>query len=122
MGGDSGAAGVTLLATRGSEKGYLHAGGVRLRYTAEGDGPPVLLLHGFAVSGDLKWRLSGTIKSLRRRYLVITPDLRGHGRNDRPRGPEAYRLYVWVGSLAGPGQAGVSRSPRYGWVYEPVLE
>lgn len=92
MGGDSGAAGVTLLATRRSEKAYLHAGGVRLRYTAEGDGPPVLLLHGFAVSSDLNWRLSGIVRSLRRRYLVITPDLRGHGRSDRPRGAEAHGL------------------------------
>lgn len=83
---------MTLLATRRSEEGYLNAGSVRLRFTAEGDGPPVLLLHGFAVSGDLNWRWSGIIKRWRRRYMVITLDLRGHGRSDRPRGPEAYGL------------------------------
>jgi pimeloyl-ACP methyl ester carboxylesterase len=81
---------VTLLGARGVERIRLDAGGVRLCFTVEGDGPPVLLLHGFAVTGDLNWRLPGLIRRLRATHRVITPDLRGHGRSDRPRGPDAY--------------------------------
>jgi pimeloyl-ACP methyl ester carboxylesterase len=81
---------VMLLVTRRVERSHLDAGGVRLRFAVEGEGLPVLLLHGFAVSGDLNWRLPGIIRAVRARYRVITPDLRGHGRSDKPRGPGAY--------------------------------
>jgi pimeloyl-ACP methyl ester carboxylesterase len=79
-----------MLVPRRFERGHCDAGGVRLRFAVDGDGPPVLLLHGFAVNGDLNWRWPGIIGALRARYLVVTPDLRGHGRSDRPRGPCTY--------------------------------
>lgn len=51
-------------------------GGVRLRYLAGGDGPPLLLLHGLG-GGALNW--VELLPSLLRRYRVIAPDLPGHG-------------------------------------------
>jgi pimeloyl-ACP methyl ester carboxylesterase len=57
--------------------------GLQLFYRDHGSGTPLLLLHGFAGTGD-DWRhvfatpLDG--------YRVIAPDLRGHGRSTNPSG------------------------------------
>lgn len=49
-------------------------------------GPPgaetVMLLHGIGVTADLNWM--GSYATLRRRFRVVAPDLRGHGRSDSP--------------------------------------
>lgn len=71
---------------------YLDAAGVRLHYTVEGHGEPVLLLHGFAVNSDLNWRLPGITAMLARRFRVIALDLRGHGLSDKPHTPSQYGL------------------------------
>jgi 3-oxoadipate enol-lactonase len=43
-----------------------------------GDGPPLLFVHGFPLSGEL-WR--ETAEHLADRWTCIVPDLRGHGRS-----------------------------------------
>lgn len=54
-----------------------------------GEGPTVLLLHGWMVSGDLNW--FGTYRPLQQAgYRVIAIDHRGHGRGLR--GPGPFRL------------------------------
>jgi pimeloyl-ACP methyl ester carboxylesterase len=72
------------------EGSYFDAKGVRIHYTDEGRGPPVVLLHGFAVNADLNWRWPGIIRRLRREFRVLAMDLRGHGRSDKPRARESY--------------------------------
>ncbi len=51
------------------------------------DGPPgaptVVLLHGWIASGGLNW--FNALEPLARRYTVVAPDLRGHGRGIRSR-------------------------------------
>ena len=57
--------------------------GVRIHYSIEGEGPPVVLLHGFAVNADLNWRISGMTKKLvEAGFRVILVDLRGHGASE----------------------------------------
>ena len=61
----------------------------------DGQGPPVVLLHG--VGGDrLIWNEVAT--SLSRAYRVIIPDLRGHGRSPAPPGSE-FTLAEMAGDL-----------------------
>jgi pimeloyl-ACP methyl ester carboxylesterase len=55
--------------------------GVRLRYLVAGQGPPVVLLHGFAQTSHMWLPL---IERLRQRHTVIAPDLRGAGGSDKP--------------------------------------
>jgi pimeloyl-ACP methyl ester carboxylesterase len=64
--------------------------GVKIFYSIEGEGEPVVLLHGFAVNGDLNWTLSKVRKQLAPHYRLIIPDLRGHGLSDKPHDPEKY--------------------------------
>ncbi len=65
----------------------------------EGDGPAVVLLHGFPDSHAL-WRhqvpaLVGA------GYRVIVPDLRGFGESSRPTGVESYGILDIVGDVLG---------------------
>ncbi len=66
------------------ESRYFQSGGVPIHYTDVGQGPPVVLVHGFAVSGELNWRLPGVTRALEPGYRVISMDLRGHGRSGKP--------------------------------------
>ncbi len=54
-----------------------------------GDGPAVLLLHGWMVSADLNWLLAYPVLAAAG-YRVLALDHRGHGRGLR--GPEPFRL------------------------------
>jgi pimeloyl-ACP methyl ester carboxylesterase len=55
------------------------ARGVRLHFEVHGQGPPVLLIHGYPLSGRL-W--DEVVSRLSAEYRLIVPDLRGHGRSD----------------------------------------
>ncbi len=69
----------------------LDSAGFAIDYDVEGDGPPIVLVHGFASNAQSNWRAPGIIKALvgsgRR---VITFDCRGHGKSAKPHDPEAY--------------------------------
>ncbi len=54
---------------------------VRLNFSDSGQGTPVVLLHGFPLSGVI-WMPQQRLLS--DQYRVITPDLRGHGRSPAP--------------------------------------
>lgn len=65
--------------------------GVELAYDVRGDGEPLLLLHGSALSKAI-WRGFGYSKALAEQYQVITMDLRGHGRSGKPATQQAYAM------------------------------
>lgn len=60
---------------------YAELGEVMIHYVTAGEGPPVVLLHGWP-STWYEWR--HVIPALARRYTVIAPDLRGLGDSSRP--------------------------------------
>ncbi len=49
-----------------------------LYFTEQGSGPPLLLVHGLMVTGEM---FEPVIEHFATRYRVIVPDLRGHGRS-----------------------------------------
>jgi haloacetate dehalogenase len=59
------------------------ANGVRLHYLWAGEGPPVVLLHGWPQTSHI-WR--HLLPRLAERHTVIAPDLRGYGLSDKPVG------------------------------------
>lgn len=66
------------------------ADGVRLHLTDHGGtGPTVVLVHGYPDTSRV-W--DEVVDALRDRARVVTYDVRGAGRSDRPRPREAYRL------------------------------
>jgi pimeloyl-ACP methyl ester carboxylesterase len=70
------------LSERSSFEYLTRPDGARLHYRDEGTGPTVLLVHGGTGTGDYDWEF--VRPKLVRRYRVITPDLRGHGRSSDP--------------------------------------
>lgn len=69
--------------------------GVELSYDVVGEGEPILLLHGSALSRAI-WRGFGYTKALRENHRVITMDLRGHGRSSKPHNQDAYAMELLV--------------------------
>ena len=70
--------------------------GVRLHFLDEGEGPPVVFLHGFGTSLDI-WR-HGALGSVAAQHRVLALDLKGFGWSDRPPGdysPGAQAELVW---------------------------
>ena len=57
-------------------------GELSIHYRVYGDGKPLLLLHGFGSSGDENW--GPFVDDLAKRFRLIIPDLRGHGRSTNP--------------------------------------
>ncbi len=74
-----------------------------------GDGPPVLLLHGFPDSGEL-WRLQ-TPALVAAGYKVIVPDLRGCGETDAPADARRYRIDRLVADVVALADAFAGSAP-----------
>jgi len=71
--------------------------GVKIHYEVHGEGPAILLTHGFSATSAM-WE--GQVEALRRRFTVITWDMRGHGRSDYPEDPAAYSEEATVADMA----------------------
>jgi 3-oxoadipate enol-lactonase len=67
-----------------------------LYYEIAGAGQAVVLIHGLG-SSTRDWEAQ--VPELAKSYQVITLDLRGHGRSDRPAGP--YQIPMFAADLAG---------------------
>lgn len=65
--------------------------GLSLFYHDEGQGEPLLLIHGFPLSSDLYQPQRAAFTP---RFRVITPDLRGMGRSDTPTGTYSVETYA----------------------------
>ncbi|MEJ2228866.1 MAG: alpha/beta hydrolase [Alphaproteobacteria bacterium] len=58
--------------------------GIRIAFRDEGEGAPVLLIHGFASNHAVNWANTGWIDTLKRNgYRVIAIDNRGHGQSGK---------------------------------------
>ena len=77
----------------------LHAGeftsnGVKIHYVVEGQGEPVILVHGLNSSAKVNWVTPGTVTALAERYRVIAFDNRGHGQSGRPEADDQYGVQM----------------------------
>ena len=66
--------------------------GTTIAFDDVGEGPPVVMLHGFAADAHANWHQPKVVEAVvatgRR---VITPDARGHGRSGKPHDIDAYK-------------------------------
>ena len=75
-----------LLEAQGGQ--YASFDGAQLFYRRMGQGPPVILLHGFLSDGPRMWFNTGIAQTIAGAgFSVIAPDARAHGLSDAPAGP-----------------------------------
>jgi pimeloyl-ACP methyl ester carboxylesterase len=61
-----------------------NSGGVTIAYETAGEGPPILLIHGFASTGRVNWWDTGWVKLLvDSGRMAVTFDHRGHGQSEK---------------------------------------
>ena len=100
------------------------SGGLSLFYRDEGQGEPLLLIHGFPLSGEL---FRPQRAGLSHRFRIITPDLRGMGRSDSLPAEDDYSMSVYADDMAalldslGIGQAIVGGMSMGGYVAFAML-
>jgi pimeloyl-ACP methyl ester carboxylesterase len=97
-------------ATTGLREGYARVGEVDLHYVEAGDGPLVLLLHGFPEFW-YGWRqqIAPLVKA---GFRVVAPDLRGYNLSSGRRASPPTRPTSWPPTSAG-SSASSAPSPRW---------
>jgi pimeloyl-ACP methyl ester carboxylesterase len=73
-----------------AEDHYFDSDGVKIHYVTEGQGEPVILVHGFTASIPVQWQLPGIFSKLAKDYQVIALDNRGHGKSEKPHDSKQY--------------------------------
>ena len=77
-----------------------HNGDVEIAYLDEGEGDPIVLVHGFASSKTVNWVYPTWGSELRKHgYRVIALDNRGHGDSEKLYDPESYHIGIMAGDI-----------------------
>jgi len=75
----------------------LNNNGVNLHYETHGQGPVLLMSHGFSATSSM-WR--GQVEPLSKDHTLVLWDMRGHGQSDYPADPAAYSEAATVSDMA----------------------
>ncbi len=82
----------------GLRHGSAYVNGVRLHYVTQGEGPLLILLHGFPEFW-YSWRYQ--IPALAKHFRVVAPDMRGYNESDKPTGVANYHIERLTGDVMG---------------------
>ena len=69
---------------------FFDSNGVQIRYVEQGEGPPVVMLHGYTGTLDRHFIANGVFATIAKDHRAIAMDLRGHGKSGKPHEPKAY--------------------------------
>jgi pimeloyl-ACP methyl ester carboxylesterase len=77
-----------------------HNGAVEIAYLDEGEGDPIILVHGFASSKNVNWVYPTWVSELRKHgRRVIALDNRGHGESSKLYDSEDYHIGTMAGDV-----------------------
>ena len=75
-------------------------GAVEIAYLDEGEGDPILLVHGFASTKNVNWVYPAWVSELRKNgRRVIALDNRGHGESGKFYDPAQYSIAQMAGDV-----------------------
>src|SRR6202140_252914 len=78
-----------------------HNGAVEIAYLDEGEGDPILLVHGFASTKNVNWVYPAWVSELKKNgRRVIALDNRGHGDSTKLYDARAYEVATMAGDLS----------------------
>jgi len=69
---------------------YFDNEGIEIYYEIEGEGPPVVMIHGFSLNLEDSWKETRWVDTLKNKFRLILLDCRGHGKSDKPHGEFHY--------------------------------
>ncbi len=75
---------------------YAQNGAIKIHYASLGEGPLMVMIHGFP---DYWYTWRHQMKRLSSDYRVVAVDQRGYNRSDQPKGVEAYRIQHLVADI-----------------------
>jgi pimeloyl-ACP methyl ester carboxylesterase len=88
------------LVTAGGEEfgehGYAKSGDVRIHYVTAGEGPLVVMLHGFP---DFWYTWRNQMSEIAKHHQAVAIDMRGFNKSDQPDGVENYAMPKLVGDV-----------------------
>lgn len=73
-----------------TEEKTFDSDGVQIRYITQGQGEPLVLIHGFTANAEANWVMPGIFGKLAEAFQVIAIDARGHGKSGKPHDPADY--------------------------------
>ena len=76
--------------------GHADSGGVKIHYATLGEGPLVVMIHGFP---DYWYTWRHQMAALAGTHQVVALDLRGYTRSDKPAGVASYKMPVLVSDV-----------------------
>ena len=79
------------------QHGYADNNGVKIHYASLGEGPPVVMVHGFP---DFWYSWRHQMAALSDSFKCVAMDLRGYNLSDKPKGDENYTLPHLIGDVA----------------------
>jgi pimeloyl-ACP methyl ester carboxylesterase len=79
------------------KSGFVDSGGVKLHYVTAGEGPLLLLLHGFP---DYHYTWRDQMPALSKHFHVVALDLRGYNQSDKPKGVDNYKVDKLIADVA----------------------
>lgn len=79
------------------EHGYADSDGVKIHYASVGEGPLVVMIHGFP---DFWYSWRHQMEGLKDDYQVVAIDQRGYNLSDKPEGEENYNMRYLVSDVA----------------------
>ena len=89
--------------------------GIGIHYRVEGDGPPLVLQHGFTDSSEI-WYERGYVDALKSRNRLILIDSRGHAGSDKPHDPASYTAAKYASDVTAVlGGLGISKTRYWGY-------
>jgi pimeloyl-ACP methyl ester carboxylesterase len=78
-----------------------HNGAVEIAYLDEGEGEPIVLVHGFASTKNVNWVYPTWVSELKKNgRRVIALDNRGHGDSGKPYDAAAYSIPTMAGDIS----------------------
>lgn len=69
---------------------HFDSAGIRIRYWEQGEGSPVVLLHGFSSTAESAWIAEGLMAAIAAGHRALAIDGRGLGGSDKPHDPSLY--------------------------------
>lgn len=79
------------------EHGFADSDGVKIHYATVGEGPLVIMIHGFP---DFWYSWREQMTALKGDYKVVAIDQRGYNRSDKPEGEEQYAMPKLIADVA----------------------